>query len=80
MKNFPLVVLLCLAVPALAEYPAFDLESATVTLNNGLAMPTPGSSSPDHILENISIFDFERADDEMAQMTAPDRNERFADY
>ena len=40
----------------------------------------PGSSNPDHILENISIFDFELSDDEMAQMTALDRNDRFADY
>ena len=40
----------------------------------------PGSSNPDHILENISIFDFELTDDEMARMTALDRNDRFADY
>ena len=40
----------------------------------------PGSSNPDHILENVSIFDFELTDDEMAQMTALDRNDRFADY
>ena len=40
----------------------------------------PGSSNPDHILENISLFDFELTDDEMARMTALDRNDRFADY
>ena len=40
----------------------------------------PGSSNPDHILENISIFDFELTDEEMAQMTDLDRNDRFADY
>ena len=40
----------------------------------------PGSSNPDHILENISIFDFELTDDEMARMTALDRNGRFADF
>ena len=40
----------------------------------------PGSSNPDHILENISIFDFELTGDEMARMTALDRNDRFADY
>ena len=40
----------------------------------------PGSSNSDHILENISIFDFELTDDEMARLTAIDRNERFADY
>ena len=40
----------------------------------------PGSSNPDHILENISIFDFELTDEEMAQMTDLDRNDRLADY
>ncbi len=40
----------------------------------------PGSSNPDHILESVSIFDFELSEDEMQQMTLLDRNERFADY
>lgn len=40
----------------------------------------PGSSNPDHILENLSIFDFELSDEEMAQLTALDKNERFASY
>ena len=40
----------------------------------------PGSSNPDYILENISIFDFELTEDEIAQMTALDKNDRFADY
>ena len=40
----------------------------------------PGSSNPDHIQENCEIFDFELTDDEMAQLTAIDKNERFADY
>jgi len=40
----------------------------------------PGSSNPDHILENVSIFDFELTEEEMRQMTLLDRNERFADY
>lgn len=37
----------------------------------------PGSSSEDHIQENYEIFDFELIDEEMAQMTALDKNERF---
>ena len=37
----------------------------------------PGSNNPDHILENISIFDFELTDAEMAAMTAIDRNDPF---
>lgn len=40
----------------------------------------PGSSNADHILENISIFDFELTDEEMQQMTALDQQDRFADY
>ncbi len=40
----------------------------------------PGSSNEDHIAENFAIFDFTLSEDEMAQMTALDRDERFADY
>ena len=40
----------------------------------------PGSRNPDHIRDNFDIFDFELTDDEMAQMTGLDRNDRFADY
>lgn len=34
--------------------------------------PVPGSTNPDHILENISIFDFELSDEEMAAIRAID--------
>ncbi|MBR0030812.1 MAG: aldo/keto reductase [Treponema sp.] len=37
----------------------------------------PGSKNPDHILENISIFDFELTDDEMAKMRSLDGEKRF---
>lgn len=37
----------------------------------------PGSSNPDHILENISIFDFELTDAEMAKMAALNTGNRF---
>ncbi|MBQ9003508.1 MAG: aldo/keto reductase [Eggerthellaceae bacterium] len=37
----------------------------------------PGSSNPDHIAENISIFDFELTADEMAALAALDRQHRF---
>ena len=40
----------------------------------------PGSSNEDHIQENFEIFDFELTDEEMREMTALDRNERFAAY
>ena len=35
----------------------------------------PGSTNPEHIQENISIFDFELSDDEMAQIRAIDKGE-----
>lgn len=35
----------------------------------------PGSTNPDHIQENIEIFDFELSDDEMAQIRAMDQGE-----
>lgn len=40
----------------------------------------PGSSNPDHIEENISIFDFEITDEEMAAINALDRNEKHDWY
>lgn len=40
----------------------------------------PGSSNEAHIAENFDIFDFSLSDDEMAALTAIDRDERFADY
>lgn len=40
----------------------------------------PGSSNPDHIKENISIFDFALSDEEMDQIAAIDRNEKHDWY
>ncbi|OZG63340.1 aldo/keto reductase [Bifidobacterium lemurum] len=40
----------------------------------------PGSSNPDHILENTEIYDFELSDDEMARINALDRNEKHDWY
>ncbi len=40
----------------------------------------PGSSNPDHIKENISIFDFELSDEEMDQISNLDRNEKHDWY
>lgn len=40
----------------------------------------PGSSNPDHIEENISIFDFSLTDDEMEQIAALNRNEKHDWY
>lgn len=40
----------------------------------------PGSSNPDHIKENISVFDFSLTNDEMAQIAALNRNEKHDWY
>lgn len=40
----------------------------------------PGSSNPDHIRENLDLFDFELTDDEMARINALDRNEKHDWY
>lgn len=50
----------------------WDLQRGVVAI--------PGSSNPDHIRENISVFDFSLTDDEMAQIAAIDRNEKHDWY
>ncbi len=40
----------------------------------------PGSSNEDHIKEDFEIWDFELSDEEMQQLNALDRKERFSDY
>lgn len=40
----------------------------------------PGSSNPDHIEENIAIFDFSLTDNEMARIAALNRNEKHDWY
>ncbi len=40
----------------------------------------PGSSNEQHIIEDYDVWDFALTEDEMAQMTALERNDRFADY
>lgn len=50
----------------------WDLQRGVVVI--------PGSSNPDHIKENISIFNFSLTDDEMAQIAALDRNEKHDWY
>ncbi len=40
----------------------------------------PGSGNEAHIAENYAIFDFALSDEEMAELTVIDRDERFADY
>ena len=40
----------------------------------------PGSSNEQHIIEDYHVWDFVLSEDEMARMTALERNSRFADY
>ena len=40
----------------------------------------PGSSNPEHIRENISLFDFELTREEMEQINALDRGEKHDWY
>ncbi len=40
----------------------------------------PGSSNEQHIIEDYDVWDFELTEDEMAQLTALEQDERFADY
>ncbi len=50
----------------------WDLQRGVVVI--------PGSSNPDHMRENISIFDFELNDDEMARIASLNRNEKHDWY
>lgn len=68
-------------VVAIAQ--AHDKTSAQVILRWHLQagnIAIPGSSNEDHIAENYDIFDFELTQAEMAQLTALDKQERFASY
>ncbi len=48
-------------------------------LQNGVVV-IPGSSNPDHIKENISLFDFELTEEEMATIANLDRGEKHDWY
>ena len=73
-----------LSNPVLSEIAAgHDKSVAQVILRWDLqrgVVIIPGSSNPDHIKENISIFDFSLTDDEMAQIAALNRNEKHDWY
>ena len=40
----------------------------------------PGSSNEQHIIEDYDVWDFELSEDEMVQMIAPEKDERFTNY
>ncbi len=62
---------------------AHGVSSAQVILRWNLqkgVVVIPGSSNPDHILENTKLYDFELTDDEMTRINALDRNEKHDWY
>ena len=68
-------------VVSIAE--AHDKTSAQIILRWHLQagnIAIPGSSNPDYILENLSIFDFSVSDEEMKQLTDLDKIERLGDW
>ncbi len=40
----------------------------------------PGSKNPEHIRENIDVFDFELTDEEMQAVAAMNKNKRFENW
>ncbi len=69
------------AIRAIAE--AHGKTSAQIILRWHLQegnIAIPGSSNEAHIQENHEVFDFALSDEEMQQMTALEKNQRFADY
>ena len=62
---------------------AHDVSSAQVIIRWHLQAGNiciPGSSNEKHIIEDYDVWNFELTDEEMTQMTALERNKRFADY
>ena len=50
----------------------WDLQNDVVVI--------PGSSNPDHIMENTQLYDFELTDVEMEQIDALEKNEKHDWY
>mgnify|MGYP000394704324 CR=1 FL=1 len=68
-------------ISAIAE--SHGVTSAQVILRWNLqrgVVVVPGSSNPDHIRENLELFDFELTDEEMAQIVALNRDEKHDWY
>ena len=70
--------------PVLQEIAAAHRKSAAQVilrwdLQKGVAV-IPGSGNPDHIRNNISIFDFELSAEEMKQIAALEKREKHDWY
>lgn len=73
-----------LGAPTICEIArAHNKSSAQVILRWNLqksVVVIPGSSNPEHIRENLDIFDFELTPEEMDRINALDRNEKHDWY
>lgn len=61
----------------------YNVSSAQVILRWNLqknVVVIPGSSNPEHIKENLDLFDFQLTDDDMAKIKSLDRNEKHDWY
>ncbi|MGI6499269.1 MAG: aldo/keto reductase [Anaerostipes sp.] len=68
-------------ISAIAQ--AHEVSPAQVILRWNLqksVVVIPGSSNPEHIQENMELYDFELTDEEMLQIKALDRNEKHDWY
>ena len=68
-------------ITAIAD--AHGVSAAQVILRWNLqkgVVVIPGSSNPDHILENTQLYDFELSGEEMVQINALDRGEKHDWY
>ena len=77
------VVLLVLVLLRLGQTTSAGVSAAQVILRWDLQrsiVVIPGSSNPDHIKENLDLFEFELTDAEMEQVGALDRDEKHDWY
>ena len=80
-RGYTSVLLADNVISQIAE--AHGVSSAQVILRWHLqrgVVAIPGSSNPTHILENISVFDFELSESEMSAIATLDRNEKHDWY
>ena len=66
-------------IKAVAEKERRDPEAVRAAVARGV-VAIPGSSDPDHIRENISVFDFSLTDEEMERIADFDRGTKFDWY
>ena len=81
VANLPYYITTPIIMKLLEE--KLDLESITVMIQKEVAdrlIAIPGSKNPDHIKENISIFDFELSDEDMKKIYSINKNKRYENW